>query len=163
MKRIIIAFDLGAQAAWACNAADGRPKYGPINAGPPGPENRGQRFSTFHDMAQSMMELRKVHAVVYERPFARGQAATRGLWGFAAAVEAAAYEAGVPCLDITPNEVKACFNATGKRATSKDLMQIAAQDLGYVGSNEHEADAICLLAYAERFIEWGTAVPGEDE
>lgn len=88
--------------------------------------------------------------VVYERPFARGQAATRSLWGVVGLLEACAGAWGLPVIDYTPGEIKKF--ATGKGDASKDDMTFAAQLMGYDGENEHEADAWCALRFAEENI-----------
>lgn len=99
--------------------------------------------------------------VVYERPFARGFDATRSGWGLAGLVEAAATNHGWAVTDQTPQSIKKF--AIGGRARTKMTraertkaasdekleMLAAAQRMGYVGENEHEADAVCLLRYAE--------------
>lgn len=86
-------------------------------------------------------------AVMYERPFARGMHATRSLWGVAGLIEAAAAARDIPVLDVTPGEIKKF--AAGKGDASKDDMILMASLTGYLGDNEHEADAWCLLRYAE--------------
>lgn len=88
--------------------------------------------------------------MIYERPFARGQAATRMLWGMAGVLEAVATSFGMGCLDIPPASIKEW--TAGKGDATKAEMIDAAQTLGYVGSNEHEADAYALLCYAEHKV-----------
>ena len=88
-----------------------------------------------------------IDAVIYERPFARGQHATRSLWGIAGLIEAVAGKHGFLVLDATPADIKKF--AAGKGEADKDDMQAAAFLLGYSGDNEHEADAYCLKEYAE--------------
>lgn len=91
-------------------------------------------------------------AVVYERPFARGQAATRLLWGMAGIIEALAHDYGAAVLDPTPSEIKKWAATCG--GADKDAMILAANFLGYDGDNEHEADAWCLLHYAIADLEF---------
>jgi len=107
------------------------------------PEVLGSFAATLAAMNDATSRL---DIVVYERPFARGQAATRLLWGMAGILEAAAHNAGVPVLDITPAEIKKW--AVGKGNADKADMIEAAQLMGYGGDNEHEADAWCLLKFA---------------
>lgn len=95
----------------------------------------------------------KPDAVVYEQPFARGEAATRSLWGIAGLIEATATNAGFGVVSVTPTEIKKF--ACGKGKAEKDEMISAAHMLGYEGANEHEADAWCLLHYAEVNLEAG--------
>lgn len=91
--------------------------------------------------------------VIYERPFARGQAATRMLWGIAGVIEALAHDYGAAVLDATPGEIKNW--ATGKGKAEKSEMIDAARSLGYDGFNEHEADAFLLLLYARATLTTG--------
>ena len=88
-----------------------------------------------------------VSLVVYERPFARGMDATRSLWGIAGIIEQLATEFGWAVTDATPGDIKKW--AHGKGDASKEDMMTAAIRLGYVGDSEHEADAYCLLKFAE--------------
>jgi Holliday junction resolvasome RuvABC endonuclease subunit len=83
--------------------------------------------------------------VIYERPFARGFHATRCLWGLAGLVEACASASLVACLDVTPSTIKEW--ATGKGTADKSAMIARARELGYNGTNEHEADAYLLCRY----------------
>lgn len=138
----IAAFDLG--STWAITRNQGPNGPWTQHAGLEG--KRPEKLAGFI-VALSRIPLREVDVVVYERPFARGQAATRMLWGMAGILEAAAHNAGVAVLDITPAEIKKW--ATGKGTASKGEMIAAAQRLGYAGENEHEADAFCLLCMAE--------------
>lgn len=96
----------------------------------------------FKEMKQEGIEFDVVH---YERPFARGQAATRSLWGVAGLLEAAATINGWPTLDSTPLDIK---KFAGNAKASKEDMIAFARKRGYTGKNEHEADAYLGLLYA---------------
>lgn len=147
----IIHFDIGANMAFAHNGmgddaiiVDSKAFTG----------NRQERAAAtlrwllkrFKEMKAAGIEFDAVH---YERPFARGQAATRSLWGVAGILEAAATINGWPTLDSTPVEIKKF--ATHAKA-SKDEMMVVATARGYRGSNEHEADAYLGLQYALKYI-----------
>lgn len=93
--------------------------------------------------------------IIYERPFARGQAATRMLWGMAGVVEALAHANGAAVLDATPGEIKKW--STGQGSAEKTTMIDAAGFMGYRGDNEHEADAWCLLRFAEATLTQGSS------
>jgi Holliday junction resolvasome RuvABC endonuclease subunit len=90
-------------------------------------------------------------AVVYETPFCRGRDATRSSWGSAGVIEAAASLAGLPVVDVAVSTIKKF--ATGFGNAPKTSMMVAAHSLGYRGINEHEADAWCLMRYAEKNLE----------
>lgn len=114
-----------------------------------------------------------IQAVVYERPFARGFDATRSGWGLAGIIEALASKYNLAVLDATPQQIKSFAIGKPKRKvhfatvagkktrvkatsaerkaaaeTEKLAMITAAKAHGYVGNNEHEADAYWTLQYA---------------
>lgn len=131
----IAAFDLGSTMACA------RDELGETHQTFDGDRARRLSFT----WAWLVRMVQGADLVVYERPFARGQAATRSLWGLAGAIEMAAYDAGIPCLDIDPSTIKKW--ATGSGKADKEAMLRAARGMGYKGTNEHEADAYCLLHF----------------
>jgi len=141
----ILAFDLGSNMAVAHNL------FGPTDIRVEHKWFKGTRqqragatWIWLHDLFDQAGE---VDAVVYERPFVRGQDATRSLWGLAGLIEARASVDGVLCLDYSPKEIK--LHSTGHGNAGKEDMILAAAMTGYLGDNEHEADAWCLLRYAE--------------
>lgn len=139
----IAAFDLG--STWACakNYLGGGIVFHVREAAK---AKRPEKLSEFAEHISRGL-LRNVDVVVFERPFARGQAATRLLWGMAGVLEAAAHTDRAAVLDMAPTEIKKWAAGGGK--ASKEEMIAAAQRMGYDGEDEHEADAWCLLKYAE--------------
>lgn len=146
----LIFFDIGSTSAFAHNVNE-EIAYGQLdfNAASGRPDRIFRSYNAFDTCLRGMV----VDCVVYERPFARGQHATRSLWGQAGCLEAAAHGRGFPVLDVSPSEIKKF--ATGKGSASKDEMTAAAGSilagLGQVlvaPPREHEADAICGLFYA---------------
>jgi Holliday junction resolvasome RuvABC endonuclease subunit len=140
----IIAFDLGSTIGWATN-------YAHLNTGHKTfIGSRVERLAAIqgwlHDFNWHMVEI-----AVYETPLVRGQAATRILWGIAALIEAAVTRANLPVIDVAVPTIKKF--AAGKGFASKLEMQAAARKFGYTGSDEHEADAVCLLKYAVANLE----------
>src|SRR5260221_14147156 len=146
----IIAFDLGAHMAWAHNV-EGRLLWGnKIYAGA-----RAERLGhTLLEVSQLLqLPSMRLAVLVYETPFARGRDATRSLWGIAGVLEACAHNANMAVLDVAVPTIKKF--ATGDGRAPKDVMIEAARKFGYKAHNEHEADAICLLKYAEAHLEKG--------
>lgn len=144
MKRIV-AFDLGSTFAMA-TTIDGVLHTEKIT--------RTKEQLREHWLGQVMgyvagiCEQLKPELIFYERPFARGQAATRMGWGLAGVIEAVASQGNIPVLDMPPASIKKW--ATGNGHASKDEMTFTAQMMyGYLGEDEHEADAVCALYYAE--------------
>jgi crossover junction endodeoxyribonuclease RuvC len=141
----IIAFDLGSTIGWAANYSGYLQTGHHTFTG-----TRVQRFAAIQGWLAEL-NWRSVKVVVYETPLVRGQDATRILWGIAALLEAAATRAGLPILDVAVPTIKKF--AAGKGFASKLEMLAAAQKFGYTGSDEHEADATCLLNYAAANLE----------
>jgi hypothetical protein len=148
----IIAFDLG--STWACawhiesglawNHYDENPDRAK-------PKLRLERPAVLGSFAERLgTSLEPYDLVVHSKPFARGEAATRLLAGMAGILEAAAHNAGCAILMVTDSEIKKW--ATGSGKADKPAMIEAAHQMGYTGDNEHEADAFCLLRYAEATI-----------
>lgn len=149
----LIWFDLGSTSGWAHNCDPASISHGQMEfAG-----NRPARLWAMFEAVDALLRGLMVDAVGYERPFARGQGATRSLWGQAGILEAVATRRGFPVLDATPAEIKAF--ATGKGVASKEEMTAAAiRYLESAGNDipsvlgEHEGDAICGLAYMSQYV-----------
>ena len=140
----IIAFDLGKNFAWAHNT--------PYTCG--GIELQGVRAHRLCQLMEYLQDqnwLKQFDAAVYETPFARGRDPTRSLWGIAGIIEACVSQHKLPVMDVAVPTIKKF--ATGHGKGPKVDMIAAAQRMGYKGSNEHEADAFCLLKYAEANME----------
>lgn len=139
----IVAFDLGSNMALAHNLDVDFPRT--IHQ-----EFKGHRVTRAAATVQWLKDrdwlFKHADLVIYERPFARGQDATRSLWGIAGLIEAVAGTHTV-VKDVTPTEIKKWV--TGAGGGGKPDMLYWATLYGYDGSNEHEADAYGLLKYAE--------------
>ncbi len=143
----IIAFDLGKHFAWAWRYANGSVAVGHFELD----GIRSHRLGQFAKLLPPIFGPHHFKVAVYETPFARGRDATRVLWGMAGIIEACATNANVAVLDVATPTIKK-FTAGHGRAP-KAWMINAAYKYGYRGKNEHEADAVCLLAYAEANVE----------
>ena len=138
----IIAFDLGAHLAWASRVQVSHREF---------PGLRTTRLCSILEFL-TQFNWKDFTAVVYETPLTRGQGATRSLWGIAGILEAVTTRAGLPILDVAVPTIKKF--ATGNGFASKlEMLKAARKRFGYVGSNEHEADAVCLWNYAEAHLE----------
>lgn len=143
----ILALDLGANIGWAEIGHAGLRRAGVETF----TGDRKQRAGKTQKFLQRLMSS-SPDAVVYERPFARGKHATRALWGLAGIIEACAENAGAACLDVLPAAIKK--HAAGTGNADKEAMMAAASVIWKAAvENEHMADAICLLDYAEKNIE----------
>lgn len=160
----IIHFDLGTNMAFAHNGCDGVIICERFVA----TGYRAQRAAqTLKWIWKRMTEAREAGITFdvahYERPFSRGFDATRCGWGLAGIIEGF-YGEDCVVLDTTPQAIKSF--ALGKaparvKMTSKEKIAASkaeklklievAQELGYYGDNEHEADAFLGLKYAEKY------------
>jgi hypothetical protein len=147
----IAAFDLGSTGAMAFNEVGRRATrdwIGHIEL----KGSRGRRFALWRSWLLTHAPA-DADTFIYERPFSRGQDATRCGWGYAAVIEEIADIKGAALLDVTPAEIKKW--ATGSGKASKEEMIASAQIMGYGGDNEHEADAYLLLRFAETTLKKG--------
>lgn len=149
MKYKLIACDVGANFALAHNLKGLKVCHWTFEG--IRDHRQAQLLTTLQKKIAQINQLGHVHALVYERPFARGLGATRSLWGMAGIIEAVATNAGLAVLDVNNTSIKTW--ATGDGKASKADMIKAARKLGYKGNNEHEADAVCLLRYSEENVE----------
>ena len=145
----IAAFDLGRHLGWATNLRQkrrwGHEQFSELRA------HRLGEFMLF--LLNNQAWLKKVDVIVFETPFTRGRAATRSLWGMAGVLESCASVIGKPVVDVSVATIKKF--AAGNGHAPKDEMVAAARKLGYRGKNDNEADAYCLLKYAEANLERG--------
>lgn len=153
----LIAFDIGSHMAAAHNGAGNDDRRVTVEVFKGDRVTRAAATALWLRETFARLEARwgPFDAVAYERPFARGQAATRALWGIAGLIDAEATNAGMAVLDFTPAEIKEY--AAGKGNADKDAMTFAAQMLGYLGEDEHEADTWCLLDYCINKLKKGPA------
>ena len=143
----IIALDLGSHMALAHNGMDDPIIVDSHHFEGCRSHRMGATFKWLHKRFTQIKAACPIDLVVYERPFGRGMDATRCGWGIAGLVEAAATIQGWPVTDTDPQTIKKF--ATGKGRAEKEAMIAAARKMGYTGHDEHEADAFCLLKYAE--------------
>lgn len=147
--------DLGAATGWACHAQDGSISYGQwdLNDGNK-TLPRAHRLFNLSRLLDGALRGWMGDCVVYERPFCRGMAATRSLWGYAGVIEAIATGRGFPVVDAENKSVKKFASGLGG-ATKADMISAAKILLGNdrLPLTEHMADAICGLHYALQFTE----------
>lgn len=111
---------------------------------------RATKLMWFARWFRKWLDAHPDYDVAFERPFCRGQAATRFLWGMAAHIESIAEAAGRACVDANLMTVKKFITGSGK--AEKEDMIAAVRDFGYTGNDEHEADALAGLLYVEATI-----------
>lgn len=113
-------------------------------------KTRQDKMSCFKTLIEFHKEESGIDVIVYERPFVRGHAATRQLWGYAGIADS--FE--LPTYDFAVTSIKKFATGKGK-AEKEDMIQAAQgflrQDTGKEKKSEdlldHEADAICVFQY----------------
>lgn len=153
-----LCFDIGANLGWAVGerpVAD-TPERDKLVVLKSGRElffgSRVERFAQAETTVANIIRQYGPDVVAYERPFCRGIAATRSLWGYAGIIEAVATNANCALLDQVPSTIKR--HMTGFGAASKgDMTAAVKRFLNYEVDNEHTADAVALLDYMTRFAE----------
>lgn len=143
----VLALDIGRIIGYAWNGP-GVIVSGHWVLGPEGPLAWPERAGTLLRKLTDLVINVGPDVVVFEMPFVRGKHATRNLLGLAGIIAAVAHTECVTVTDVDVSSIKKF--ACGFGNASKDDMILAAQGLGYVGDNEHEADAYCLLRYFEK-------------
>ncbi len=145
MEHAILALDLGAKTGW-CLLFDGKVYGGMIEF----KGDRHARLRAFHDWLHKMLLDHDPGVVAYERPFARGLAATRSLWGMAGITEAVAGDFAA-VLDVNTQTLKAWARdetGLGPASDKKAATTAAAtQRLGHAPVDDNHADAVALAFY----------------
>lgn len=140
---MILGLDLGSTTGWSLPHRHGEFEF---------TGSREEKIFTLYNRLLEEFQGEDVSAIIYERPFNRGLAATRMGWGMAGAVEIYSQEIQVGCVDMPPGTFKKWF--TGNGHANKDDMIETARSLGYhlEEGQEHAADAIAVRLYGEANI-----------
>ncbi len=145
MMHTILALDLGAKTGW-CLLVDGKAYGATVEF----KGDRHERLRAFHDWLHGVLFEHDPNVVAYERPFARGLAATRSLWGMAGIVEAVAGDFAA-ILDVNTQTLKVWARTKTGLGPSSDkkaaTVAVAAQLLGRAPDDDNHADAVALAFY----------------
>lgn len=143
----VVAFDLGSNMAVAHNLYDDGERVDRLETKGHRLVRAGATWLWLNEVFEGIKAAGGCDVIAYERPFVRGQDATRSLWGIAGMIEGRAGVDGYRVVDYGPSEIK--LWAAGHGGADKNAMTAAAQMWGYPGTNEHEADAWCLMRMVE--------------
>lgn len=136
----ILALDLGTQTGWAVQVTAGI-FSGSQSFKATRFEGAGMRFLK---MAKWLDQFQGVQLVLYEEVRRHiGTDAAHAYGGFLATLQGWCEANGIPYQGITVQAIKKF--ATGKGNAKKDVMILAAQEMGYSPSDDNEADALLLL------------------
>lgn len=134
----LVAFDLGSEtgAAWW---PQGYTRSASLKG------TRPARFRELWLQLGRWLPTEDLRLIVFERPFVRGQGATRSGWGMAGIIECYGQFLQLPVLDASVGEIKKFL--TGGGSAAKGDMIDYARDRGWDPQNDHEADAAGLAEF----------------
>jgi len=150
--KAILALDLGSKTGWATQEPGGRVTSGVQEFALQRGESAGMRFIRFNRWLREMLADVKPSLVVYEMPHMRGGYATDLLVGFMTRIQEACVEQGIKDYrGVHSMTLKKATCGSGKADKAK-MIEWAAERYGKEAAklDDNEADALCLLAYAER-------------
>jgi len=153
----ILALDLGTKTGWAIND-DGVIRSGMEDFTPKKGDHIGKRYHDFIFWVADMIIDYKPEYIYYEMPHMRGRRATEVLHGYLTCLQETCYYQGADePISVHSGTIKKF--ATGNGRASKEEMIEACNKYAEVQSvlnpitDDNEADAICLLKYAESQLE----------
>ena len=161
----ILALDLGTRTGWAwyfspdhgegsCGIESGTQDFA-LGRG----ESPGMRFIRFRKWFDDMLTEARPELVVYEQPHHRGGAATEILVGMSTRVQELCALDRITVTNCHTGTLKKHATGSG-RASKQDMIAAAERWWGKVTTDDNEADALCLLAWAlEEFGEGAAHVP----
>jgi len=149
MNTTILSLDLGTQTGWALLDKDGQITSGTQSFKPQRFEGGGMRYLRFknwlRELKQSVGEINSVYFEEVRRHSAVDAAHVYG--GLMATLTIWCEHHSIPYIGIPVSTIKK--HATGKGNANKEAMIMSAKKAGYFPEDDNEADAICLLLYAQ--------------
>ena len=148
MKTTILALDLGTHTGWALHHLDGTITSGTVQFQPQRFEGGGMRFLRFKRWLNEVLSVsNEINAVYFEEVRRHaGVDAAHAYGGFLGQLTAWCEQHRIPYLGVPVGTIKK--HATGKGNASKDDMIAAVRARGFHPSDDNEADALALLAWA---------------
>ena len=118
-------------------------------------DHRGVRLSRLRMWLETMCEeILKPQAIAYEMPTVQHYAGAVAQIGAVALIDMAACDVGAELAYCYPAQLKKW--ATGSGRASKDDMRLACHErYGFDPGDDHEADALLLLAWARETLKEG--------
>jgi crossover junction endodeoxyribonuclease RuvC len=151
---ILLALDLSSHTGWACgDTATGEPEFGTFDLPKTGTDV-GRFAQAFDAWLRTTLEIKQPHRVVFETPILPRltQIATvRKLTGLAWHTEFVCRQIGVSCAEADIQSIKKFFTGNGR--ADKAAMIRAARRYGWRVSDDNQADACALWAYAVHEID----------
>ncbi len=140
----ILALDVATHCGWAVD----RSIYGVWDLTPKRDESAGMRLIRFRYKLKEIIAKENIELVVFERPGGRHVGAVIVHSELQGQVKVVCEDLGIEYRGYSSQEIKKF--ATGKGNANKQAMITAALlKLGYMGTNDNEADALWLLELAK--------------
>lgn len=144
----ILAIDPAEKTGWATNAGNKDVEWGMWDFKLKRDENFAFKLIRFKAKLEEAIKKYKIDLLVFERVSGVSSVAIMSHAKFVGVMEVMCTESGLPFKGYSAGEIKK--HATGKgNAGKKEMLKKAIKDYGYRGKDDNEADAICLLKFAE--------------
>lgn len=141
---MMLGLDIGSTCGWSTPWGQGEWKF---------TGDRERKLYALQISVENFLDSHmNISSIIYERPFCRGLAATRMLWGMAGVVEAAAYEKSIPCVDMPPSTFKKWFTGNGRASKEDMIAEVNKRGFTVLSTCEHAADAVAVRLYGEAHI-----------
>lgn len=144
----ILALDLATHCGWATNPPHDDPCFG-TEVLPSTGKEVGPFIAAYDRWLRDTIEIQKPALVIYEQPslFAKSTPDTViKLNGLATHTEWLCHRKGIPVRSANPSRLKKFFTGNGK--AKKDEMVTAARRRGWKVSDDNQADACAVWAWA---------------
>ena len=139
---------LAIDPATACGWAISNEIYGVWNLRTKPDESKGMKFIRLRSKLKEIHETEQLEVIVFERPGGRFKNDIMSHSSLNTVIQMFAIDNNIEYRAYSPGEIKK--HATGKGNSNKQQMIAAAQTkYGYQGTDDNEADAICLLNLAQ--------------
>jgi len=153
---MILSLDPATTVGWAVGKAGGTPQWGSRRFDG---KSTGQVIGMFRHWLNQRCYDFKPDRIVFEGPYVPRPGSSmpmnvltlRRLLGFAAVIEATAWELRIPCYETTPREVAKFFLGTAnfKRDAKKKATIEMCHRYGWLVEDDNAADALAIWAQAE--------------
>ncbi len=146
MSNSVLALDLGSRMGWAVLTPEGLIDSGTVEFRNGRFEGGGMMWLKFVSWLRHMHDTCKIGRVVFEEVAAhKGTAASHVYGGFVAHLTAWAETNAIPYEGVPVGTIKR--HITGKGNANKEAVIAAVTALGFLPSDDNEADALALLDF----------------
>lgn len=143
MSLNILALDVATRTGWCTKTASGVWNLNILRD-----ESKGSRLVRFVSKLREIVKLENIDLIVFERSQGFHQNAVIVQSELHGCLKLFCEENGIDYRAFSPAEIKK--HATGKGNANKEMMILAAKEkYGYSGTDDNEADAICIYHLAK--------------